>query len=781
MAKYLCVILLTFLSNITIAQKTIEGFIKNSEGTPLMGVNVILKNRNTGTQSNYDGYFKLTIPNKEEFVEFSYIGFKNKTFVIKKNIKTINLILEEEFVNLNNVQINAKSKIEIIKEKAYEVSLLDVKSLKNSSININTALKKLSGINIRQTGGMGSSFQFSMNGLSGKQIKFFINGIPMENLGSSMSLNNFPPNLIETVEIYKGVVPIHLGADALGGAINIITKQKKSNYLDVAYSIGSFNTHTSSFLAQYYNKKNGFITKVSSFSNYSDNNYTIDNVNVNDEFGNKIGTINNVKRFHDAYQSNMINVKVGVLDKVFADKLLLGATFSGNKNEIQHALDPQKPYGGVLTKENLNQASINYENKRLFNDKLSLKIYGSLTNRTSKFIDTVSKIFYWYKKPIPVDIQLASKSRHGETSGEKSLFSLDDNSHIINSSINYILSNNQNLSLNYTKSYLKRRGYDPLAKSRVPFTIPHTIDKNILAVSYNLSLLEKSIKSSFFIKYFDLKTKGVINDPFKDESDPTKYITTNTPFNKIGLGLATTYKFNDKLRAKTSFERAIRLPEGYESFGNGNFLLPNVLLLPEESNNYNLGLSFSNKKNNDLKINIDFNSFLRNAKNLIILQAETIFSKYLNRSKARIIGFETGTNIMYKNWLTSFNITKQYITELNNKNERVTIPNQPLFFGNVKLGYHFDSLFNYHGSLTCTWSARYVDKYPLQSYRDGASSKRFTIPDQLSQNMEFNYSFNKKKYNISFMITNITDSKLYDNFRIQQPGRAYYLKLRYSL
>lgn len=783
MKKRIILGLFLLFNNIIFSQNliSIEGTVQDSNSKPLLGVNVTIKNHSIGTQTDYNGLFKLKIPQGKQELELSYIGYKNKKIIVNNQTKTFKITLEESSIKLNSIEIHAKTNAEIIKGKAYEVDLLDTKGIKNSSININTALKGLSGINIRQTGGLGSSFQFSMNGLSGKQVKFFIDGIPMENLGTSMSLNNLPANLIERAEIYKGVVPVELGADALGGAINIITKQQRNNYLDVSYSAGSFNTHTTSFLWQYYNKKNGIISKVSSFYNYSDNDYTIDNVNINDELGNTIGTIDNVKRFHDAYQSNMVNFKVGLLNKKFADELFVGGTFSGNKNEIQHALDPQKPYGGVLTKEKLKQASIIYKNKKILNNKLSVKLYGSLTNRTSKFIDTISKIYYWYKAPVSVDEHISSNLKQGETSRYKSLFVLNDDSHILNSTLNYKFTRNHNITFNYAKSYLERKGQDPFARARVPFSTPHTIDKNILGLSYNFSLFEKSLKSSLFIKQYDLTTKGVINAPLKSESDPTKYEEINTSFNKIGFGFATTYKLNNQIRFKTSFEKALRLPEGYESFGNGNFLLPNILLLPEESKNYNFGFIFNKKKSNNLNINFNINGFYRNAKNLIVLQAETIFSKYLNSSKARIIGFETATSINYKNWLVSFNVTKQDITELNNNNKRVTIPNQPLFFGNSRLAYNFKSIFNNHGSLTCTWSARYVDQYPLDSYVSGKPNARFTIPNQLSQSMEFNYSFSEKKYNISFLINNITDNQLYDNFRIQQPGRAYYVKLRYSL
>lgn len=68
--------------------------------------------------------------------------------------------------------------------------------------------------------------------MSGNSVRYFIDGVPLETKGSGVSLANLPVNLIDHIEMYKGVVPAYLGADALGGAINIVTKKEKKNYLD---------------------------------------------------------------------------------------------------------------------------------------------------------------------------------------------------------------------------------------------------------------------------------------------------------------------------------------------------------------------------------------------------------------------------------------------------------------------------------------------------------------------------------------------------------------------
>ena len=114
----------------------------------------------------------------------------------------------------------------------FAANALDVKPLANSVHNLNEMVNRSTGIRVREEGGVGSDFDLSINGMSGNSVRYFLDGVPLDAKGSGVSLANLPVNLIERIEIYKGVVPASLGADALGGPINIITNKADCNYLD---------------------------------------------------------------------------------------------------------------------------------------------------------------------------------------------------------------------------------------------------------------------------------------------------------------------------------------------------------------------------------------------------------------------------------------------------------------------------------------------------------------------------------------------------------------------
>ena len=78
-----------------------------------------------------------------------------------------------------------------------------------------------------ESGGVGSDLSLSVDGFSGKHIKIFIDGVPQEGVGAAFSLNNIPAGYADRIEVYRGVVPVGFGADALGGVVNIVTNKLK--------------------------------------------------------------------------------------------------------------------------------------------------------------------------------------------------------------------------------------------------------------------------------------------------------------------------------------------------------------------------------------------------------------------------------------------------------------------------------------------------------------------------------------------------------------------------
>src|SRR5690606_1007214 len=138
------------------------------------------------------------------------------------------------------------------------------------------------------------------------------------------------------IEVYKGVVPIEFGADAMGGVINIVTNQSANSYLDVSYSYGSFNTHKTN-ISLGHTTRGGFTFQLNAFQNYSDNDYKVRTSVLDVQTGNFSWEEYWVRRFNDAYQNETVMAKVGFVGKPWADRLLLGITLGQERAEIQHS------------------------------------------------------------------------------------------------------------------------------------------------------------------------------------------------------------------------------------------------------------------------------------------------------------------------------------------------------------------------------------------------------------------------------------------------------------
>ncbi|UZO80631.1 TonB-dependent receptor [Aquimarina sp. ERC-38] len=766
------------------SQSKITGTVTDESYQPIVGVTVsVVEKKGVGTLTDVAGNFSLTLPEGSFTLSFDYLGYRSLTYTVEVALtskENIAIVLKRDEELLEDVTVIGKSEANRIKEQALTVNVIETEGLKNSSVDINMLLNTLPGVVVRENGGLGADFSFSINGFSGNQVRFFIDGIPQDNLGSSLTFNNFPANLVERVEVYKGVVPIFLGADALGGAVNIITNQKKESFLDVAFDTGSFNTQRASINGNYFSKK-GFTLAVSSFFNYSNNDYTIngnefnqDGFTLRDSLGNETGERQpTAQRFHDAYTSGMVWLKTGWVAQKFADKLLLSAIYSANDNEIQHGITPQVPFGNVRRKEQARLISLQFQKDSLFSQNIKAKIYGEFAEVTSKIIDTSSQVFDWLGNS-----RMRSNTVLGETGRSKTLFQFDDSRRIVNASFQYKINFQHTINLNYTKNYLKRQGEDPLSVIPIAFEDPQVIDKNIIGLSYSLKAFENQLSATAFTKGFFVGIESVLEDVFASNPDE-QFTSFESTYNNFGYGIAVSYQIHPTLQVKFSFENTFRVPEGYEFFGDGLNLLPNPTLEPEESQNVNVGVLWNYRADNTNQYQIDANLFNRNSNNRLFLFTRGVQGFYINLTDVNTIGVDGQISIsLQDNLYLKANATHQYLT---NTDTEERIANEPYFFGNLETGYTFKNLIRKQGDLSLKWNTLFTEAFPSQSFTSAAEDERFSIPQQWSHNLEFGYSLRNNQYNLSFQIRNITNARLYDNLNVQKPGRAFFLKLRYYL
>ncbi|WP_421773762.1 TonB-dependent receptor [Gracilimonas sp.] len=758
------------------------------EDDPAVGITVYLEGTNKGVATNQLGEFRIAnIKPGSYTLIISGVGFKK----ISQNIslgpgehRKLETKLEYESQSLKDLTVFGKSEATRIREQAYAIEVVDTEGFKNLSSNANDILKKVSGVNIRQSGGVGSEFTLSLNGLSGNQVRIFLDGIPMDYFGSSLSLNNFSANLIDRIEVYKGVVPIHLSSDALGGAINVVTGNKLSSYADASYSLGSFGTHIGSINAQFRDEQSGFTTRLKSFYNSSRNNYSVPVKLVNFETGKEAKDPTEVERFHDAYESKMAWVETGFTGVDFADQLMAGVLYSDNYDEVQqpaNAIGEAKvPYGGVATKEQKFITNISYKKKGLVDERLNISSYLVAVFSEGESRDTSSYDYNWQGEKV----ERIDKNT-GEIENRKTLLTLNTDNYLGNFNSEFALTDNHNLAFNYSLNFLTLTGSDPFKdQNNTQFSNPNDVSKQVYGLSYTSSFIDERLKNTVFSKYYDYSIESLQTDyqgeernAFRNEKD------------SFGFGVSTTFQFAD-LQLKASFENSTRFPEVIELFGNGLNTVPNPALKPEVSSNYNLGFIYS-KYTPVHSVMVSVNGFIRDARDFIIPEVQGIKVTHINNGKVLSKGVDIAGTYSYKNnWIINLSGTFQDLRDNNkwrngvkgvpNSLYKVRIPNVPYLFGNMSVSYRGEGLFDDNDSYSVSLTENYVHSFYYR-WENLASRNKGEVPTQWTTGLEMVYSFPDQRLNLSAGVSNLLDSRVYDNYQQLRPGRAFNIKLRYLI
>ncbi len=761
----------------------ISGRVVDAQGAPIYGATVILKEYNLGKATNENGEFRFTGNfSGTVTLETSFIGYKTDSRNIRVAAATnspIEIRLEESFYELESVNLSAKSRIQEIEALAFNVEVVNAEKLHHTTLDVGHALDRVSGIRIREDGGVGSRMSLSMNGFRGNQVKIFIDGIPMENFGSSFQLNNIPINLAQRIEVYKGVVPVGLGADALGGAVNIVTNTYDKSHLDVSYSYGSFNTHRSNLNAIYVGDS-GFTAQLTAYQNYSDNDYEIEVDVANLETG-RYYPDQTVERFNDLYRNETVIFNTGLVNKSFADRLLFGITLGQNYDEIQTGARQVSVYGDRHTRGNIIMPTLKYQKVDLI-EGLDVAINANYNFGKEEIVDTVHRRYNWFGEYIQYD------RPGGELRYTHSEF--ENNNGVVSATANYEINENHSISLSNTYNTFDRERSNLLNPNDNLYQQPQKTNKNIFGIGYQFQQENWSI-TTFAKNYDQINIFDQAYNPTGDYGD-VAYRRKKDHFNDIGYGAAGTYFFNDNFQVKASFEKSFRLPEPNELYGDGGILFEgNTALEPEKSYNYNLGASYWLYSGASHIWNFGTNTFYRNAKDFIrpVLNQNQVLQVMDNLADVTNLGVEAEARYTYNNFFSAgANITYQ---NLRNNTRfvggqtsesvvyRDRIPNVPYLYGNADAGFNFSSPFDKDHPVSIGYNLLYVHSFYL--YWPSLGRSKLGVPEQIAHDLNLTYSFGKDN---NFMFTlecrNIADANLYDNFSLQKPGRNFTGKIRYS-
>lgn len=683
--------------------------------------------------------------------------------------------------HLQEVEVQRKLNRAMILKQPFAVDAIDAGEYAAQNVNFNRLLDQAPGLRVRESGGFGSETAVSIHGISGRGIKFFLDGIPMDYIGGAFFINNFPVNVIDRVDIYKGVVPIALGGDALGGAINIVSRTEVEPYLNLSYALGSFGTHRASVSGRA-QTKNGFVLQGNFFYNQSKNNYEVwgPGVEIPDEFGRPIEGFR-AKRFNDDYTSYLGKVELGWIQRNWADKLLFGVNVSGLERGIQHGRTMAYVYGRARYEERGIMPTLQYSKANMWHGKLDVDVFGMYSNVDATTTDTSSNRFNWAGEALPSAVQGELSSIYSR----KSIYHFYDRIHLWRAYSTLRLNEQSRLRLAWNGQWLGRRGKDDLneAEWTIPLREPQQLNKNYIGLSY-----ERDHGSFTHI----VSAKGFYYDAesfaYSYQGNAQKQLI---PLRENGLdwgmGYAGKYTVSESWMLKASAERSIRIPEGTELFGDGTTLLNAPGLKPEKSYNANLSTHWDWPLGATQNLQLVTALFFRDTRDLIWLgEADHLgTTRYENLSRIQAKGFEINANY---NWGTFLQLAVNYTLQdvRNRQRENSLAPynarmkNMPVHLANAYLRLKSTGGWLPAERASFYLSTHYVHEYALFWPALGSPDQKNMIPTQFVQDMGISYRVSKP-LTVALDCQNILDKQVYDNFMLQKPGRFLSVKLQYHI
>ncbi len=255
MKKFLfTLIMLLGIASSAIAQRALSGIVSSPDGEPLVGASIVVKGTSTGTLSDVDGKFSLSVPNDAKTLVVSFVGYSSQEVSIGTSneftIKLANGQLEEVVVTAQGIRKNQR-------EIGYSYSKVNNEDLiVGKSPQLAQALSgKVTGLAV-----------YNVNNSVDPAVKVVLRGYRsltgnnealvvvdgMQTTSTVLSLIN--PNDIESVSILKGGQAATLyGSAGINGAIVITTKKGAKGKIQVNYS-NSTNFEQISFLPDFQDK-----------------------------------------------------------------------------------------------------------------------------------------------------------------------------------------------------------------------------------------------------------------------------------------------------------------------------------------------------------------------------------------------------------------------------------------------------------------------------------------------------------------------------------------------
>lgn len=768
----------------------ITGYMVDHDGNEVPGASLeLIGSKTYKLIANQDGTFAFdNLVLGTYSLQATHIGYQpySRTVDLVSNALTLSIVLTPRSSELESVTVTGKTETQQVREQAIRAVVVDTREVAEQPVTLAELMNRSSGVRIRQSGGLGNDIDVSINGFQGNSVQYFRDGIPLEYLGGGYGLNNVPVNLLERAEVYKGVVPVSLGGDALGGAVNLIQRKHIGTMLDISYEAASFNTHIANLSVFHNDSKNRWFVGIDGFYNYSDNDYLAD-VEIVNEQSNLVSVT--VPLFHNGYKHYFAEAYGGVRNRVWADELKVSIARYGIDRQSQHPALMTNPYGALTIHSQGWVPSLRY--KKQLGDKLAIDQFISYSAVNRSRVDTVRGTYDWYGNFTP-------REGIGE-SPRRSLSDINFDGIISRTYLTYPFTDSHKLEANIVYNRSKRLGEDPygfrFAGTDIDVLSKEAIyAKTIAGISWESKWFDDKLTNQLTGKFFHFNTRGI--NGFMANATSLDDYTTSLNRN-WGFGNAIKYTLSDRHLLRASLELTNRLPLANELFGDNDTRAPNFDLEPERSFNINMGYRYQAPR-----LTLEMSAFYRKTKGMILLvPVQPPFAQYQNLDSVRGYGFDIDVAYQILPQLrATANATWQdnrmidIGDGLHKWIEGTRLRNTPYFFANASLMGNFKSVLAQNDAVKPYLHWNFIREFYLNHIPRNQEPGGFLglagsagvpvtsiVPNQNLLSAGLTYFPTLQSLSVGFEIKNITNARLYDYYKIQRPGRSFHVKINYNL
>ncbi len=752
----------------------IAGVVIDDAGEePLPGVTLFIEELKRGVVADKHGEFAFSdIPAAAYTLTVKFMGYHTQTLKItagKDDARKTVIRLKAKSRSLEEVIVTGKSEARRIREQAMPVSVISMSQLQGTVSDVQEILAKTVGVAIRSSGGVGSTSRLSVRGLEGKRIGFFIDETPLNDQSDFIDLNDIPIDLIDRIEIYKGVVPAKFGGSSMGGAVNLVIREYPDRYADVSYTLESFNVNKAQTVFKRNLRDAGLVFGIGGAYTYADNDYTMESPYVK---GLKI------KRNHDNFRKLLVGGSIKAR-KWWFDEVEFEPVFIDTRKEIQGI---ETDIRQAHTRSRLYVLSNKLEKDNFLLDGLDFDMSTAIAYTQYGLVDTAKVWYDWEGNPYPTPSPIGGElgTRYASDSDNKKTT-------LINKlNLEYLIGRNHSVSFNSVFTLADGYPSDPTKEKSIGKKVDFDSRMRswVGGLTYDFRTADDRFLNSLTTRIYWYSMKTSYQNIYV--STPVEDISLNK--SSVGFSDAMRYRFTPSFMAKLSGGYDVRIPAENELLGDGYTITPSEKLLPERNLSVNAGLLYDLTGRHPSNLQIELGGYYMYLKDMIRFTKGILGAQYQNFGEMRTLGAELEVKADIFPFLYGYgNVTYQDLRDVREYEEGSSLPNAtkgkrmpniPYFMANAGVEFHKENLFGGKGQNTRLFAdMAFVEEY-LYDFEITENAKR-RIPRSTTVDIGFEHSFMNQRLFVSGKIRNLTNAAVLSEFNRPLPGRSFGIKLRY--